>query len=175
MLRKALMAATILLLLLLVLITPRLLGVREDLSTIPRLIVNYNEDEEGLVLYLTSLAGTYLYRKLYLNFTSEALNFTLRENASDSHGLEYRVDSRLFSGQFQVAPFAFDVEAAAVDRRSAVFDLALHVTATPQVEEGDRSWRFEFLFGEETQPRVVTDRDLLNTPLATFLERREAP
>ncbi|MFQ5920371.1 MAG: hypothetical protein ACE5I4_10075, partial [Thermoplasmata archaeon] len=103
-------------------------------------------------------------------------DFTYRSNASNSHGLEHRADFRHFSGTFQVMQVSFSVEAAAVDRRSAVFDLTLHVTATPVVEEGGtRGWRFEFLFGEETQPRVVTHQDLLNSPLATFLERRGAP
>lgn len=165
------MAATILLLLLLVLVTPRLLGVREDLSTLPRLIVNYDEDEEGVILYLTSLAGTYLYRKLYLNITPEVGDH--RSNASDSHGLEHRVDFQRFLGS-AIQEFSFGVEAAAVDRRSAVFDLTVQVTAMPVLEGETRSWRFAFLFEEETQPRVVSDQDLLNSPIATFLERREA-
>ncbi len=168
------MAATVLVLFLLVLITPRLTGIQEDISSLPRLILNYDEEEEGMVLYLTSLAGTYLYRNLYLNITPGVGDFPLLRNVSNSHGLELGVHLAGLSGTFHVMPVSFIVEAAAIDKRSVVFDLTLHVTATPEVEEGvTRGWRFELLFGEEIQPRIVTHQDLLNSPIATLLQRRD--
>lgn len=155
------MAATVLLLLLLVLITPRLIGGPEDISSLPRLILNYDEDR--LILFVTSLSGTYLYRTLYLNLTPEGGgNGPLRAIVSDSHGLERVVPLS--------ATTRFSVEAVAVDRGDTPFDLVLDVSAS-QTASG---WRFQLLFPDEPQPRTVTvtDEDFVDG-LPYLLQRRE--
>ncbi len=170
MLRQAFMAATVILLLLLVIITPRLVGVQEDISSLPRLILNYDDEEDLLVLFVTSLSGTYLYKALYLNLTPEG---GVADSAMDSntHGLEYPVDFKEISGQEVVTRSSFIVETVAIDRRSSEFDLSLDMTVTPLAE----GWQFELFLGEERQHRMLSSQDLLNAPLATLLQRRTAP
>lgn len=162
------MAATVVLLISLVVVVPRLLGGGEDLASLPRLILNFDEDDERLVFFVTSLSGTYLYRSLHLNITAEGSG-PWEANASNQHGLEVAISLREVQGE----PVAFHVAALAVDRGDASFDLSLQVTVNPWTEA--EGWRFELLFGEEAQARIVTDRDLMASPLATLLERRESP
>lgn len=164
------MAATVILLLLLVIVTPRLVGVQEDISSLPRLILNFEDSEELLILFVTSLSGTYLYRALYLNLTPEGASDPVMAMESNSHGLEYPVDFKAISGQEFVTRSSFSVETVAIDRRNSRFSISLEVTVTPSAE----GWQFEFLFEEERQPRVVTSQDLLNAPFATLLQRRSA-
>ncbi len=157
--RKAFMAATILVLLMLVLVTPRLIGVQEDISSLPRLILNYEEDQ--LVVFVTSLSGTYLYRALFLNITPMGEANATERHVENAHALEERVP--LNETQ------AFVLETEAVDRRDSRFNLTLDVNA--QEMEGD--WGFSLLFSGESQPRTVSGEDLSNSPLVTLLERRE--
>lgn len=168
MLRQALMAATVILLILLVILTPQLVGVQEDISSLPRLILNYDDTGDLLILFVTSLSGTYLYPGLYLNVTYESDPPSML-NKTHAHGLEHPVNlTRVSQGQLSVSG-TFNVEVVAIDRRNSHFDLSLQVTVTPVA--GD--WRLEMVFGDD-QPRIVTSQDLLNAPLATLLQRRDS-
>jgi hypothetical protein len=159
MIRKAFMAATVLLLLLLVLITPRFIGYREDISTLPRVIVNYGEDE--LVVLVTSLSATYLYEALFLNVTYlDAEGVTLLHERN-TYAVQERVDLNVSR--------RFSLEAVAVDRRGEVFETRLEVTAL----KGPEGWTFELLILPEKTPRVLTAEDMMNSPFVTLLERRE--
>ncbi|MEE9236224.1 MAG: hypothetical protein V3U52_00320 [Thermoplasmata archaeon] len=157
MLRKALMAAIILLLLLLVLITPRLIGVREDISTLPRLILNYESDE--FIIFITSLSGTYVYRTLYLNITSFDLPNTTRSRVANSLGLE----GKLYLNETT----HFSLEAVAEDQRNVFFDLTLEAVAS----ETQQGWSFTLL---DSGQKVLTDGDLSVSPFVTLMPRREA-
>lgn len=154
------MAATVLLLLLLVLITPRLIGYREDISTLPRLIINYGEDD--LIIFITSLSGTYLYEALFLNITTlDGDNLTQKQDRN-SHGLQERVELN------QTTQFLLD--AVAEDRRRVFFETRMEVTAT----KGSEGWSFRLLLLPERTLRVLTENDLLNSPFATLMQKREA-
>ncbi len=153
------MAATVLLLLLLVLITPRLIGVQEDISSLPRLILNYSQDE--LIIFITSLSGTYIYKAIYLNVTPDGEQNATRRSVQYSHGLEERVDVNDMS--------QFDLEAVAIDRRDSLFDISADISAS-RTEEG---WSFSLLLSEEGTPRNLTQEDLSSSPFATLMSRRE--
>lgn len=161
MLRKGLMAATVLLLLLLVLVTPRLIGVREDISTLPRLILNFQG--EDVIAFITSLSGTYVYKALYLNVTPADGGPAHRLHVANSHALEAKMNLT------EMRRFA--LEAAALDRRDVFFDTAVDVRASL----GDEGWSFRLLVEEETTPRILTQEELTASPFATLMERREAP
>lgn len=167
MIRKALMAATVILLILLVILTPRLVGVQEDISSLPRLILNFDDSEDLLILFVTSLSGTYLYSVLYLNVTYEG--WADRLNETHTHGLEYPVNlTQVTQGQLSVSA-VFNLEVVAIDRRSSHFDLSLQVTITPVAED----WEFELVFGDGP-PQIVTSQEILNGPRATLLQRRSS-
>ncbi len=152
------MAATVMLLLLLVLITPRLIGVREDISSLPRLILNYGN--EDFVAFVTSLSGTYLYSALYLNITPRNGPNSAHYVVNDSHALEGRIG---LEGSSQ-----FNIEAVAVDQRRVFFDISVDVEASRTA----KGWSFTLRLSGETTPRVLTENDISNTPFATLMQRR---
>lgn len=159
MLKPAFMAATVLLLVILVVLTPRLIGPREDISSLPRLILNY--DEGSLVAFVTSLSGTYLYRALYLNVTPLAGPEPILRNATRAMALEERIP-------LETMP-EFVMEVVAEDGLGQFFDLHVTVRAIP----GSEGWTFRLVLEPGAAPREFTSRDLMNAPFATLMERRD--
>ena len=72
MIRKVLMAATIVVLVLLIIITPRLLGEEKEISSIPKVIVDYTNNHT--IVYVTGAFGDYK----YTNITIRAENSSTR-------------------------------------------------------------------------------------------------
>ena len=160
MLKPAFMAATVLLLLTLVVVTPRLIGPQEDLSSLPRLILNY--DDGTLIVFVTSLSGTYLYQRLSINVTPSTGSDSVLRNATRAMALEERIPLDLMS--------SFHLEAGAEDGLGQVFGIGLDVMA----EESGEGWSLRLIL-EPGPPRVLTGQDLQNAPIATLLERRAGP
>ncbi|MFQ5919492.1 MAG: hypothetical protein ACE5I4_05540 [Thermoplasmata archaeon] len=157
MLKPAFMAATVLLLLTLVVVTPRLIGPQEDISSLPRLILNY--DDGMLIVFVTSLSGTYLYRELSLIVTpSTSLDSTVR-NATSAMALEERIPLNLTP--------SFHLEAGAEDGIGQLFGVHLDVVAV----ESAGGWSLRLIM-EPAPPREVLGEDLRSAPFATLLERR---
>ena len=160
MLKPAFMAATVLLLLTLVVLMPRLIGPQEDISSLPRLILNY--DEGTLIAAVTSLSGTYLYRELSLEVTPAGEPTGVVHNASGVMALEERIP-------LDVMP-AFHLEATAEDDLGQLFSLGIEVIGTESAE----GWSLRILH-DPAPPRVILGDDLRMSPIATLLERRNGP
>ncbi|MFQ6012855.1 MAG: hypothetical protein ACE5LS_04355 [Thermoplasmata archaeon] len=156
MLKPAFMAATILFLLTLVVVTPRLIGPQEDLTSLPRLILSY--DEGTLIALVTSLSGTYLYQTLFINVTASTGPESIFRNATRAMVLEQRIP-------LDSVP-SFRLEAGAEDGRGQQFGVRLDVVAFESLE----GWSLR-LIETGSPPRVITGRDLQNTPFATLMER----
>jgi hypothetical protein len=92
MIKKVLMAATIVVLVLLIIITPRLIGTGEEVQSIPRLLVDYVGNETKI--FVVGTFGDYRYSNISIyaenttigwnNFTTENDTYTLRRQASIS-------------------------------------------------------------------------------------------
>ncbi len=160
MLKPAFMAATVLLLLTLVVVTPRLIGPQEDISSLPRLILNY--DDGTLIAFVTSLSGTYLYPRLSITVTPSSGSDSVLRNATRAMALEERIPLDLMS--------SFRLEAGAEDGLGHLFGLGLDVMAVESAE----GWTLRLIL-EPGPPRVFTGQDLRNSPFATLLERRDGP
>ncbi|MFQ5986753.1 MAG: hypothetical protein ACE5KQ_05290 [Thermoplasmata archaeon] len=160
MLKPAFMAATLLLLLTLVVVTPRLIGPPEDISSLPRIILNF--DEGSLIVFVTSLSGTYLYEALFIEVTPSPGPEPILRNASRSMALEERIPLDVMA--------SFRLEAGAVDGLGQRFEVLLDVVAT----ESSDGWTVRLL-ESGSPPRVYAGPDLQNVPLfATLMERRTA-
>ena len=157
--KRAFMAATVLLLLALVVVTPRLIGPKEDISSLPRVILNYYEGH--LVVGVTSLSGLYIYDALYLNVTRES-GPPLPWNGTHLMALQGRVPLD--------GPGDLRVEAAAMDARGVWFDGTLNVTALADGE----GWVFRVRSSPEALPREMSAQELTESPVATLMERRRA-
>ncbi len=160
MLKPAFMAATVLLLLILVVVTPRLIGPQEDISSLPRLILNY--DDGTLIVFVTSLSGTNLYPRLSIKVTPSSGSDWDPQNATRAMALEERIPLDLMS--------SFHLEAGAEDGLGQLFGLGLDVMAV----ESAVGWTLRLIL-EPGPPRVFTGQDLRNSPFATLLERRDGP
>lgn len=158
--KRAFMAATLLLLVALLAIVPRLTGPREDIASVPRVVLNYVDDQ--LVVLVTSLSGTYLYDTLHLNVTTAGGEEGDRWVAHQRLTLEERVSLQ--------GPVEFHLEAAVQDARGVWFDAALQVNATPT----DGSWTFRLVTEPGRLPQSLTAEDLAESPFATLLKRRGA-
>lgn len=158
--KRAFMAATVVLLLALVVVTPRLIGPKEDISSLPRVILNYHEGH--LVAGVTSLSGLYIYDALYLNVTRTG-GPTLPWNETHVMALEGRIPLE--------DPMELLVEAAAMDARGVWFDGALNVTV---LADGD-DWVFRVRSDPDALPRELRAQELTESPVATLMERRRAP
>lgn len=159
MLKRAFMAATLLALLSLVVVTPQLVGPREDISSIPRLIVTYYDDT--LVVLVTSLSGTYLYPRTELNVSVDDIPLLTR-NATQSLSLEGRIP---LNGTMDLA-----LQAAAMDARRIWFAARVDLTVTPGTED----WNIRLVPEPDALPRELTAQDLAESPFATLLKRQEA-
>jgi hypothetical protein len=160
MLKPAFMAATVLLLLTLVVVTPRLIGPQEDISSLPRLILNY--DDGTLIVFVTSLSGTYLYPRLSINVTPSSGSDWVPRNTTRAMALEERIPLHLMS--------SFHLEAGAEDGLGQLFGLGLNVVA----EASNEGWTLHLIL-ESGPTRVLTGQALQNAPFATLLERRDGP
>jgi hypothetical protein len=160
MLKPAFMAATVLLLLTLVVVTPRLIGPQEDISSLPRLILNY--DDGTLIAFVTSLSGTYLYRELSLAVTPSAGPGAVARNATTAMALEERIPLDLLP--------SFRLEAGAEDGLGQRFAVHLDVVAVESAE----GWSLRLTM-DPAPPREVLGEDLRSSPFATLLERRNGP
>ncbi len=158
MLKPAFMAATVLLLLTLVVVTPRLIGPQEDLSSLPRLILNY--DEGTLIAFVTSLSGTYLYRELSLTITPSTGAESVVRNATGVMGLEEHIPLDLMP--------SFRLEVGAEDGLGQLFGIRIDVVAVESAE----GWSLRLIM-EPALPRVIMGSDLRSAPFATLLERRD--
>ncbi len=159
MLKPAFMAATVLLLLTLVVVTPRLIGPPEDISSLPRLILNY--DDGTLIAFVTSLSGTYLYPRLSIIITPSSGSDSVLRNATRAMALEERISLDLMS--------SFHLEVGAEDGLGQLFGRDLDVMAVESAE----GWSLQLIL-ESGLPRVFTGQALQNAPFATLLERRDS-
>ncbi len=160
MLKPAFMAATVLLLLTLVVVTPRLIGPQEDISSLPRLILNY--DDGTLIVFVTSLSGTYLYQRLSINVTPSSGPVWDPQNATRAMALEERIPLDLMS--------SFHLKVGAEDGLGQLFGLGLDVVAVESAE----GWSLRLIL-ESGPQRLFTGQALQNAPFATLLERRDSP
>jgi hypothetical protein len=158
MLKPAFMAATVVLLLTLVVVTPRLIGPQEDISSLPRLILNY--DEGILIAFVTSLSGTYLYESLFVHVIPSTGPDPILRNATRAMALEERIPLDVIS--------SFRLEAGAQDGLGQLFDVQLDVVAV----ESPEGWSFRLILDPGSPPRRFTGQELQNAPFATLMERR---
>ncbi len=158
------MAAAVLILLLLVLITPLLLG-QEDISSFPKLVLSTSAS--NLYLYVTSWSGgTVFYKDIALNLTdaSGGTVFNSRYGAP-AWGLNA-------TANFSAHP-DFLINITVHDRRAAAYDFRgrLQATLDPRGE-----WTFVLTSNADQNPFRFTARDIAwpNQPFSVVFPRRVA-
>ncbi len=107
MIRKLLMAATIVVLVLLIIITPRLLGEEREISSIPKVIVDYSNN--NTTVYVTGAFGDYKYTNITIsaenesagwsNFTTDNETYFLRLKIPASVALGFSLNVTVYDGE----------------------------------------------------------------------------
>lgn len=160
MFRKVLMAATVLILLMLVILTPKLLG-RSDVSSFPTL--RFTLQEGQLFLLVTSISGDYLYRDITLlvdNNTGELVREVVNNSFMASAHLPAR--NNLF----------FSVTSWAHDRMGATYKFEKSNFVLRQETNG-----WTFYITSATESRTFRQVDISGGTATTFsiiFPRREA-
>ncbi|MFQ5908999.1 MAG: hypothetical protein ACE5JE_09300, partial [Thermoplasmata archaeon] len=136
----------------------RLIGPQEDIASLPRLILNY--DEGILIAFVTSLSGTYLYESLFIHVIPSDGPEPIFRNATRAMALEERIPLEVMS--------SFRLEAGAQDGLGQHFDVMVDVVAVESLEE----WSLRLFLDGANPPRMFTGQELQNAPFATLMERR---
>ncbi len=159
MIKKILMAATVILLLLAVIITPRLLG-RSDVSSFP--VVRFTIQDHRLHLLVTSVSGDYLYRGIFLLIDDNSLEL-VRVETNNTWGER----ASLLVGDRMV----FNLTSVVYDRLLNLYRLNVHFVITREAN----SWLYNVYSAD--QDRTCRQLDLSGstaTPCSFIFPRREA-
>ena len=140
------MVLTILLLLVLILLTPSLIGRPQELASIPLLIVGLSTDEGTLVLDLGAAVQAYLYRTIILEIVSSpdpVVNRSVTEEDA------YHVGARVPAND----TLAYAVRAWFMDRQDNYFEY--NVTVNTYVDADDRRVLAFGLVDEDTPSTIL--------------------
>ncbi len=161
MFRKVVMAVTVLVLLMLVILTPKLLG-RSDVSSFPTL--RFTVQDGQIFLLVTSVSGDYLYRDMALTIDNGG-KLVYKEVANNS----FTLSAHLPVDQFRV----FNVTSDVHDRIGFTYKLErTSFVLSPQTN----GWIFYITSASES--RTFRQVDISGGTATTFsiiFPRREAP
>ena len=136
------MVVTIPALLVLILITPNLIGRPPDLASWPLLVIGLTQDGSTFVVDVGGAVGAYMYASVTLEVSGiDNVSYAARVTETDTYGKDLRVPEN--------ATHAFQVHAYLVDRQDNYFEY--NVTTT-LVWEGDRPI-LVFVRQDESNPR----------------------
>ena len=137
------MVVTIPALLVLILITPNLIGRPPDLQSWPLLVIGLTQDGSTFVVDVGGAVGAYMYASVTLEISGiDNASYSANETDTDTYGKDLRVPEN--------ATHAFQVHAYLVDRLNNYFEY--NVTTTLVVVEGGRTI-LVFVLQDESNPR----------------------
>lgn len=154
------MAATVLILLLAVIATPRLLG-RSDVSSFP--VLRFTAQEGRVHLLVTSVSGDYLYRQVNFRVYNGTGDIIVH-NVANSWGESASVSLAMHA--------VFNITSVVIDRRNYTYSLDAQFVVTQ--DTGD--WLFYVYYNEET--RTYRQFELSGptaTPFSIIFPRRQSP
>lgn len=107
MIRKVLMAATIVVLVLLIIITPRLIGKEKEVSSIPKIVVDYVNN--NTTVYVHSAIGDYRYSNITIFAENESVGWNNITTDNETYSLTLKIPALVVIG-FYLNVTAYDGE-----------------------------------------------------------------
>jgi hypothetical protein len=98
MMRKVLMAATVIILVLLNIITPRLVGRETEVSSLPIIVVDYAND--NTTVYVHSAFGDHRYTNITIHVQNESIGWSNMTSDIEAYALTIRVPVHVTTGFF---------------------------------------------------------------------------
>ena len=121
MIRKALMALTVIVLVILIIITPSLIGKEPGVSSIPKVIVDYADNET--IVHVTSALGDHRFTNISIYAENASVGWSNESAQSEAYSLTMRFPGSVVSGFF-LNVTVYDDENGYEYNCSVVLDLA---------------------------------------------------
>jgi hypothetical protein len=120
MMRKAMMAATVIILVLLNIIAPRLIGRETEVSSLPKIVVDYGNN--NTTIYVHSSFGEHRYTNITIHVQNESIGWSNTSTDIETYALTMRIPSNVTLGFFMEV-LVYDGETGYEYNCSLVMDL----------------------------------------------------
>ena len=120
MIKKFLMAATIVVLILLIIMAPRLIGTEKEVSSIPKVVVDYVDNRT--VVYVYSAFGDYRYTNITIFAGNETTTWSDTATDDETYFLSLKIPASVVTN-FYLKAIAYDGETGYEYNCTVVLDL----------------------------------------------------